>query len=364
MFKKIIFLFLILSFFNLFTPIVKAATEASYFKARVIKILQENKKVSDNREFTQQNLLLEALTGELKGQQIEYRGISDIEVVDVVAYKAGELVWVSESTGANDEKIFTITDSVRSGKLLWLTLFFCLLVVIIGGFKGFKSLLSLLLSFIVIIKLLIPNILAGGNPVFWGVVGAFLIMLAIIYLTDGFNRRSHLAVLSITIVLVIIYSLSFVFSDWLRLSGLAEEASFLIALGLGNIDFRGLLLAGFVIGAVGVLDDIVVGQIESVRQLKLTDKTTPKYQLFTSAYQVGKAHLGAIINTLFLTYAGSSLLLLILFSVGQEPFLSFSRVIDNEMIATEIARTLVGSIGVVLSLPIATGLAVFLLKEK
>jgi uncharacterized membrane protein len=125
-----------------------------------------------------------------------------------------------------------------------------------------------------------------------------------------------------------------------------------------------LLLAGFLIGAVGVLDDVVVGQIEAVRQIKEANPFMSFWKLFRSAYKVGNTHLSAIVNTLFLVYAGASLPLLILFSLGENSSITFSGALNNELIATEIVRTLVGSIGVALSIPISTLLAAKWLKIK
>jgi uncharacterized membrane protein len=138
---------------------------------------------------------------------------------------------------------------------------------------------------------------------------------------------------------------------------------FLIGLGEAAINFKGLLLAGMIIGAIGVLDDIIIGQIESVERIKEANpKISPK-RSFELAYKIGNTHLGAIVNTLFLTYAGAALPLLLIFSLGQETGLSVSRAINSEIITTEIVRTLVGSIGVMASMPIATFLAAYGFKR-
>lgn len=141
-----------------------------------------------------------------------------------------------------------------------------------------------------------------------------------------------------------------------------EEAVFLIGVSKTAINFQGLLLAGMLIGAVGVLDDVIVSQIEVVRQIKEINPQMDNGRVFQTAFKVGNTHLGTMVNTLFLTYAGASLPLLLLFTAGQGQFLSFGQVLNNEIIATEAVRTLVGSIGVALSMPIATLMGAYWLK--
>lgn len=353
----------------LFLPIFVLAQEPinnETFEARVIKVFEQKQIERENgTSATQQNLLLKGLTGSFKNKEISYEGISDFDVVGSNVYKTGDRVLVQRSITPDNSDKFYVIDFVRRGYLYLLALIFALVIVAVGKTKGLKALISLTISFFIIIKLVLPQILSGSNPIIVGVLGAFAILVVMIYLTEGWNKKSHLAVVSVLLSLVATMTLSFVFTALTRLTGLAQEESvFLIGLGQQVIDFKGLLLAGMLIGTVGVLDDVIVGQIEAVQQIKEANKTLTSKEIFKSAYNVGNTHLGAIINTLFLTYAGASLPLLLLFSIHQEPFLSFSQVINNEIIATEIVRSLVGSIGVAMSLPISTYLASYYLKLK
>jgi uncharacterized membrane protein len=145
----------------------------------------------------------------------------------------------------------------------------------------------------------------------------------------------------------------------------SEEVSFIAGMsGINIIDFRGLLLAAIMIGTLGVLDDVILGQIEAVNQIKKLNPDLSKKKMIKSASEIGRTHLGSMVNTLFLTYVGVSLPLLILFSVNQDVGVTFLSVLDNEFLATEIVRTLTGSIGLILAFPIATYLAVHLLVDK
>ncbi len=336
------------------------------FEARVIKILEERKMIRDNGfESVQQNLLLRGLEGEYKNQEIRYDGIAAMDLVSAGIYQPGDKVIVQKSPGPDNQEMFYVIDYVRRGYLYFLGFIFALAIIIIGKMKGFKALLGLAISFVIIIKMILPGILAGFNPLIMAIFGSLLILAVIIYLTEGWRQKSHLAIVSVFFSLIATMALSVFFTGLTRLTGFAqEEAVFLISLGEKVIDFKGLLLAGMLIGAVGVLDDIILGQIEAVRQIKEANPQLGAKKIFVMAYRVGNTHLGAIVNTLFLTYAGASLPLLLLFTVKQAPFLSFNQIINNEVVATEIVRSVAGSIGVALSMPISTYLAAYWLKNE
>lgn len=330
------------------------------FKAEVIKVLEERTvNREDGSKDVQQNLLLRGLGGQFKSQEITYIGIGDFDVVSVGAYREGDHVYVDLIASENGENVFFVTDYDRTGWLYLLVFIFIAITIVVGGRKGFRSLLALLLSFAIIIFWMVPWLLKGFNPLLIAVLGALIVMAIIIYLTDGFNRKAHLAVLTVFISLILTLLFALIFTWLTRLSGFSsEEATLLIGTSAGKINFQDLLLAGILIGAVGVLDDIVLGQIQAVEEIKLANPKLAVGEVFRSAIRVGQTHLGAIVNTLFLTYAGVALPLLILFYISPAGATTdFFQVINNDAIATEIVRTLVGSIGLMLSMPIATYLA-------
>jgi len=341
-------------------------TETISFSAEVVEILKIQEKTrEDGAIFKQQNLKLKGLSGRFKGRDIIFEGISDLEVSNANFYDVGDRVFVDAYIDEYGQEVFYVTEFIRSSPLLLLMFIFAILVLLIGRFKGLKALISLALSFTIIIKFILPQILNGRDPFLVSLLGGFLILILIIYITEGWGRKSHLAIFSVGLSLLTTLILAFVFTKLTKLTGLAqEEAIFLIDFGGATINFQGLLLAGFVIGAIGVLDDIVVGQIEAVNSLKEANPSLPVKKTFSLAYRIGNTHLGAIINTLFLTYAGAALPLLLLFVINREVGLGFERVINTEVISTEIVRTLVGSIGVILSMPIATFLAAISYHKK
>jgi len=345
-----------------FSQPIKATT----FKAEVIDILRlEERFRTDGSIFTQQDLLLRGLEGDFQNQEITYAGISEVEVANSNLYEVGDRVFVDAYLDEFGQGSFYVVEFVRSGPLYILATIFILMVLLIGRFKGFKALISLGLSFVIIIKFILPQILNGRDPFIISLLGGLSILVLIIYITEGIKRKSHLAILSVLLSLLATLTLSVVFTKLTKLTGLAqEEAIFLIGQGGPEINFQGLLLAGFIIGAIGVLDDIVVGQIEAVERIREANPNLPSKKVFYLAYKVGNTHLGAIINTLFLTYAGAALPLLLLFVLNQDSSLTFARVLNTEIISTEIVRTLVGSMGVIFSMPIATFLAAFSQKNK
>ncbi len=335
------------------------------FKAKVLKVLEERQvKRDDGSTATQQNLLLIGTNGRYRDQQITSIGIGDFDVVSMGAYREGDSVYVDLITNDRGENSFMVTDYVRTGWVYLLFALFVLATIIIGGRKGLQSLLSLAVSFAVIIFVIIPQLLHGSDPLVVAVLGSLVVMGIIIYFTDGFNKKSHLAVLTVFISLFLTLLLAYVFTWLTRLSGFSsEEATLLIGTSAGKINFQGLLLAGILIGAVGVLDDIILGQIEAVAQIKIANPDLSVGQVYKMAIAVGRTHLGAIINTLFLTYTGASLPLLMLFYLSPSGPVDFFQVINNDSITTEIVRTLVGSIGLMLSMPIATYLASRFIKK-
>jgi uncharacterized membrane protein len=370
--KKIIIIFLTLitvfSFLPLKVVLAKDVTQPSpeYVKARVTRILEERILTRENEdEITQQNIELLSLGGESKGEVLFYQGISEIDVLSSGVYKEGDVVFVSVDHNEAGEQVVYISSYVREKSLLWLFILFLAVVIIVGGKTGWRSILALAVSFFLIMKFLAPLILSGYNPMIVGPLAAFLILISLVYITEGFNVKAHISIASIFSALLATFFLSWFFVKLTRLSGTSnDEVMYLISENIQAINFQGLLLAAIIIGALGVLDDIAVGQVEAVEQLIISNPEQGQKKLFAAAMSIGRAHLGAIINTLFLAYVGAALPLILLFNIKNEPFLSFSQVINHEEIATEVVRTLVGVIGLCLAMPIATFLAVIILSKR
>jgi len=362
--KKLLFLFLILSPFSVMAQ--NTAPGDEMIKTKVVEIVEQREnELPDGVIVEQQNLKLEIIEGDRAGENIFFDGIGSYDVIKKNIYKTGEKVLVVGSTDDQGNTTYFIVDYIRESGLNWLLFFFCVFLVLVSGFKGIRAIVSLVASFLVIIKYIIPQILSGTNPFLVTLIGSFVILLAIIYITEGFRARSHITVVSILISLVITIIISSFFVSLAKLSGLAsEETMFLISLGGAQINFQGLLLAGIIIGALGVLDDVVISQVSTVEQIIKANPEQTRDKIFKSAYEVGVSHISSMTNTLFLAYAGASLPLLILFISGESAFSSWGEIINNEAIATEIVRTLTGSIGLISAVPISTVVAIWWFTKK
>jgi len=366
--RKYIFIISILGLF--FLPALanlqeNSVTEEEIFKARVIEVIRQNTVTSeDGSVLVQQKLKLKGLSGNWEDEEFVFDG-TKYEVISANTYEAGDKVMVTHSQDMEGNDIFYVIDAVRQGSIYWLALLFAIVVIAVGRLKGLRALVVLVLTFLIILAFIIPRILAGNNPLFISIIGSLFILVLAIYITEGFKRTSTVAVFSIFIALIITGLLSVWFTAVTKLTGFAsDEAIYLMGLTGGDINVQGLLLAGIILGALGVLDDVIISQVTLVRELKLANPQLSGRHLYSKAMKVGVSHMSAMVNTLFLAYAGAALPLLILFSIKEPPFLTFGQVLNNEMIATEIVRTLTGSIGLVLAVPIATLLAVNLIKTK
>ncbi len=249
---------------------------------------------------------------------------------------------------------YAFSDRDRSAPLLMLTLVFAVTVVLLGRLRGASALAGLASSILILGFYTLPALLAGQSALVIACVSAALIALVALYTSHGFTPMTTVAVLGTLAALALTTALGVVVIEVTQLSGFATEESFFIE-GVGDVDVRGLLLAGLVIGALGALDDMTVTQASVVFELRRANPRQPARELSAAAMRVGRDHVASTVNTLFLAYAGASLPLLLLFSVGRVPALD---VANSEVVATEIVRTLVGSIGLVASVPLTTWLAV------
>jgi uncharacterized membrane protein len=247
------------------------------------------------------------------------------------------------------------TDFVRTRPLLWLLGTFVVFSVLISGWKGVRSLIGMAISLAVIVAYIIPQILAGQDPVRVSITGGFVLMAISLYLVYGWTLKTHSAILGMLLALLITGTLSSFFVDLTRLTGVGnEEALFLIQQSQESINLRGLVLGGMLIGALGVLDDLVATQASAVFELHAADPGLSLPDLYRRAMRIGQDHVAATINTLVLAYAGAALPMLLLFSLSGE---RFAYLVNVEIVTEEIVRTLVGSLGLISAVPITTGLA-------
>lgn len=270
-------------------------------------------------------------------------------------FAVGDRVVLSYA-GANPESetSFQVVDFQRGGSMLVLGLIFAAAVLVLGRWQGLASLAALGLSFVVLVGFVLPAILAGRNPLLVAVIGAGVIMFAALYMTHGFSARTSTAVLGTLLSLSLIGGLSVLFSATTQLTGLDENTANLIGALDAPIDARGLLLAGVVIGALGVLDDVTVTQTSAVWELRRANPALPWRRLYSAGLRIGRDHVSSAVNTLVLAYAGAALPLLLAYTLSGR---TFAEVASSQAVAQEVVRTLVGSIGLIAAVPITTAIA-------
>ncbi len=259
-------------------------------------------------------------------------------------------------TGGNPSESgsYQIQDFQRGTSMLWLAALFAAAVLLLGRWRGLASLIGLGFSFLVLVVYLFPAILTGGDPVIAGVLAASVIMFGVLYLTHGVSAQTSSAVLGTVLSLALIGVLGTAFSAATQLTGLDDDTGNLIRVLGHGIDARGLLLAGIIIGALGVLDDVTVTQTSAVWELRRANPELSAWALYTSALRIGRDHISSAVNTLALAYAGAALPVLLVFSLSGQ---SFGTLITAQNVAQEVVRTLVGSIGLVAAVPITTAIA-------
>lgn len=351
MFKRIIISLFIFLLFILSPNLVSAQEQT--FEGRITKILEENGGY--------QKLEVEAISGQFDGQKMIVENGMYVTASNL-KYKLGDGVVVTANELEDGSTLFVIADHIRRPVLFYLFAIFLVLTIAIAGRWGLASIGGMLYSFYVIFVFILPMIIKGYNPVLVTIVGSMFIVPVTFGLSHGINKKTINAMIGTIISMIFVGILSAIFVNLTKLTGFAaEEASFL-QYQLGDlIDLRGILLAGIIIASLGVMDDITVSQASVVAELRSANPRLSKRELFTRSMRVGKDHIASLVNTLILVYTGASLPLLLLFVNNPHPF---TEIINYEIIAEEVVRTLVGSIGLIVAVPITTYIAVNMVDLK
>ena len=347
--------------FLLFQPVTLPDATMSAFgaettRARVTGIIENGEIDLGGLPQRYQIARVEILEGKYQGIEMEMDYGKRQVLSNVVYLEPGDKVLVT--IGSRPDGVLTVyfVDFVRTTSLLWLAALFSVSILLISRWKGFRSLLSMAFSLFVIIGYIIPHILSGDDPLRVSILGSAVLLGITLYLTYGWNLKTHAAVISMFLVLLITGALAALFVIFTRLTGSGDEnALFLIQMLNTQINLRGLLLGGMIIGALGVLDDLVTTQASAVFELHHANPSLGFRGLFQSAMRIGQDHVAATVNTLVLAYAGASLPMLLLFTLGQG---NLGYLVNFEFVAEEVVRTLVGSLGLISAVPLTTAIAI------
>lgn len=328
-------------------------------KARVLKVLMQEERVVPGTDIRSifQKIEAEILDGAERGKVVTIDN-------DYLSLDEGEVFYVNRITHGLDKSIvYSVKDPDRLPVLFFFAALFLICTVVFGGVQGLRGLISLAGSLFLILYVLLPGILNGYSALWLSVSVSALIIILGSYITHGFNRTTTAAVFGMITTVLCTGGLAYVAVRWGRLSGLAsEEAVFLDMSTRGAIDFSGLLLGGILIGLLGVLYDAAIGQAVSVEELHRVAPHLPRCSIYARALRMGREHIGALVDTLAIAYVGVSLPLLLLFSTVISESIGIT--LNRELFATEIVRTMIGSIGLILTVPITTLISVMFLMGK
>lgn len=331
--------------------------EDSVFRAKVIEVRSEGERVVPATGITTsfQNLTVELLDEPRRGQIVE------VENTTATTLRVGDDFFLHRTSAEDGSDLFAVGEPDRRDVLVLLVIGFILTTLLVAGKAGLRSLLALCVSFALIVFALVPALSAGWPPVPTAVGLALLMLVLSMLITHGVNRSMFVALAGSVAALLVAAVIAEAAVAAAMLSGfVSDEAVYLNFATRGVLDLSGLLLAGILVGVVGVLNDVSVSQAHTVEELHKANPNLSRKELFVRSMKVGQEHLGAVVNTLPLAYAGASLPLLMIFGASEAPF---AFIVNREIFAAELIRTLAGGIGLSLSGAVATILAVVLLPK-
>ena len=309
-----------------------------------------------------QFVTLEITSGTMKGSVlvVEHH-LTDNPVYDIPVEPGDRVLLVRDEFGP-DEVEYYIVDYIRDISIFWILLVFIILLLMIGRWKGVKTIATLILTFFMILRVLLPGMLRGYPPIPLTIGVSVIITLSTIFLINGINKKSVAAVIGIIGGLMAAGLVMFITGSQVRLTGLSsEEAVMLMYIPqLVQFDFRDLLFAGIIMGALGAVMDVGMSISSSLTEIDQANPSLSSKELMKSGMNVGRDIMTTMSNTLILAYTGAALPLLLLFMAYET---SLIKIMNLDLIATEIVRALSGSIGLLLTIPLTAAVSVFLLKH-
>jgi len=275
-------------------------------------------------------------------------------------FAVGDDVVMAYNPDADPAFQYSYFDRQRRPVLLWAALLLVVVVIAMARLRGITALLGLGASVVVILLFVVPAIIDGREPVIVAIVGATAIAYLALYTAHGFTRMTTVALLGTLAALALTALLAGIFMAAARFTGFTEDVSFILT-AANAINVRGLLLAGVVLGSLGAIDDVTVTQASAVWELRAADPTVPRSSLFRAGMRVGRDHVASTVNTLLLAYAGAAMPLLLFFVLAGQ---SLGTSLNSEIVAIEVIRTVVGSIGLVMAVPLTTWLAAWMADDS
>ncbi len=329
-----------------------------FVRAQVVSVISEKTKEEYSQTFLVQELKVRLLHGNDKGKEIDLMYETDGQNSSLVLKPGQKVVLgVQQQEGGH---FYYISDVYRLNAVWLIALFFIFMTLLLTRGQGIRAFLGLIASFLILFFVVIPLMLKGYSPFVASLIGCFGIVCTSLYIAHGFRVRTNIAFVSIVLTLSLSAFFSWLFVWSSKMTGLGTEEAFFLKTSeffSSGIDIRGLLLAGFLIGTLGVLDDVATAQSATVEELHKANPKLNFSELYTRGLSVGKEHIISLVNTLILAYTGASFPLILLFSIYEKPLWV---TLNSEIIMEEILRMLAGSTALILAVPITTFLAAWI----
>ncbi len=358
---KILLLFIAIFLVPLFPSVGQAQEPHQDFKetvkAKVIEVEKQYERdiMGTGASTTVQELRIELQEGQRKGEVVSLEN-------EQLILEKGDEIFVNHLVLIDGSEYFVFKDVERRSPLVVIVLIFIALIVWLSGRQGVRAIISLGVSISAIIFLLVPALLAGYSPALTSLVISGLILSFTLFFTHGFKPRVVITFFGTFGAVLVTCLVAWIWVEWMRFTGFNDDASVYLNFATGGkLDLTGLLLGSIIIGLLGLLDDVAITQASVVQQLKTANAKLGFKDLYDSAIKVGRDHVGSLVNTLAFAYVGASLPLILMLSFSES---SMFTIINQEIVAAEILRIIVGSIGLILAVPFTTVMAAWYFKDK
>jgi uncharacterized membrane protein len=334
-----------------------APQKAEYMKATITASEGIKKNPYSDYQSTNQILDVTILDGPEAGQSVQVQ--YDSQNIEDLKLNIGDTVILAKTTSASGQANYTIDSKYRLSEITLIAIAFFILVLVIVGWKAIGSFIGLGISLAIIFIYIVPQILAGVDPMTVCLIGSVIILLLTTYTAHGISKQTTIALVSTLVTLFLTFGISILVVQFAMLTGYVDENSIAIHFGTGHlINVKGLFLGGIIIGSLGALNDITTTQATTMFELAKTDITLNKTQLFKKGLVVGREHVISMMNTLVLAYAGASLTVFI-FLFYNSSYFPLWVILNSETLNEEIIRTIAGTTGLVLVVPIVTFIAAY-----
>jgi uncharacterized membrane protein len=335
-----------------------------FFRATVAQVIEEGYNDGGGSKNYYQTIRVIIKDGTLKGKYTVIQNGQDSSISKNQLFKEGDEIIVSQTFSPNGGNVYSIYDAYRLSMIFIFLIIFFITILLIAGLKGFGSILGMVISLLIILLFIIPNILKGSDPLTVTLIGSTIIIVLTTYLAHGISKKTSIALFSTLISLGLTATFAIFAISLTKITGLGNEDFYTLQLGPTSIiNIQGLFLSAIIIGTLGALNDITTTQSATILELKKLDSKLKFKDLFQKGLAVGKEHIASLVNTLVLAYAGSSFAIFIFFVLNPAK-IPYWVILNNEIVADEVIKIIAGSVGLLLCVPIVTLIASYVFSRK